>query len=470
MILGRILVLLALVLIPWRAWAQDPSDHAADVVITRTAEGWLAVYKLRHDARTWVFQRSSIDRVTQKPWRPESWTVVTPGVSMQRVGSHDVLIAKNGGILPRNLSFRVKPYPRDLIAEYDPTLTFTNGAQALFTGHFDIAPVRDGVDLSPVSYLDDGHLLTAGTGMTLRSPGRTVRIQGRVVHQAEADSAEPTYVLFGSIPAVDRLESVAIVDPQMPRWISRQLASEIPRLFAFYTERLGERSGARPTVMASWAGPTPRLQSMGGSVIGDIVVLRLEGVGVVRESNAIRRSVRQFLAHEGAHFWVGQTIRYESPRDGWLTEGSADLLSIRAIGALDPQYDQKRELNALLGECVALLPEGPMTTAPERNKVRTNYACGAMLGLIAEAAAKKSGGDFFSFWRTLIDANRADKVVTMNEWLIHLSTLSGDRSLARDIRRLLLEEVDEPAALLASLFDRAGVAYGRDATGRMTLA
>ena len=460
------LLLLVMLCAPAAAAKTGP---AATVDVSRKADGWTADYRLKHDARTWVFQRSSLDRITNGPWRPEAWDILTPGVSLKRVGAHDVLVADTGRTVPRRVRMRVRPYARDLLADYAPALTFTNGAHALFTGHFDIAPVNDGVDLRSVAYLESNHLLGSGANMTFRSPGRSVRVHGAVAKAAVIGSEEPTYVLFGAVPTLDGADAVTLLDPQLPRWLAGRIGAEIPSLFSFYADKLGPRSGAKPTIMASWAGATPNLRSMGGSVIGDIVVVRLEGSGVAEESDAIRRSVRQFLAHEGAHFWVGQTVRYESPRDGWLTEGAADLLAIRAIGTIDPQYDQMRELNALLGECIDLLPEGPMTTAPERNKVRTNYACGTIMGLVAEASAKKSGGDFFTFWRTLIAANRVDQTVTMNEWLSHLSAVSGDRALARDVRKLLLEKTDEPAAALASLFDRAGIAHARDAAGKLVL-
>ncbi|WP_242397056.1 hypothetical protein [Brevundimonas abyssalis] len=59
----------------------------------------------------------------------------------------------------------------------------------------------------------------------------------------------------------------------------------------------------------------------------------------------------------------------------------------------------------------------------------------------------------------MIDANREDGILTADEWLAELTRVSGDASLAGDIRRLLTDGAADPAAEIASLFQRAGVAH-----------
>jgi hypothetical protein len=101
-------------------------------------------------------------------------------------------------------------------------------------------------------------------------------------------------------------------------------------------------------------------------------------------------------------------------------------------------------------------------TARDRNESRAYYACGAVFGLIAESASGKS---FFVFVKNIIDANRADGIVTRAEWLAALDTASRKPDLSRDIARLLDRGVPDPKAFVAALFIRAGVVHSIDAQG-----
>jgi hypothetical protein len=101
-------------------------------------------------------------------------------------------------------------------------------------------------------------------------------------------------------------------------------------------------------------------------------------------------------------------------------------------------------------------------TARERGENRAYYACGAVFGLIAESA---SGRSFFNFVKRIVDANRADGIVSRAEWLATLDAVSRKPDLSRDIARLLDRGVSDPKAFIASLFTRAGVSHSLDAQG-----
>jgi hypothetical protein len=60
-------------------------------------------------------------------------------------------------------------------------------------------------------------------------------------------------------------------------------------------------------------------------------------------------------------------------------------------------------------------------------------------------------------------------VLTRGEWLAALDRVSHDRSLSADIARLLDRGDPDPAALIASLFARAGVRYAPADDGRPRL-
>ena len=143
-------------------------------------------------------------------------------------------------------------------------------------------------------------------------------------------------------------------------------------------------------------------------------------------------------------------------------EGGADLMAIRALKTIDPAYDARAELQKEVDDCIRLADE-PVVQAAERGEHRAIYACGAVFGMVAEGAQRRAtGGDWFDFLRPLIDANRADGVLTRDEWLEALDVVSGDASLRRDIELLLDRGSDEPDAVIAGLFDRSGVAHRRD--------
>ena len=431
---------------------------AATVRVLRDGDVWTADYVLDRDAPAWLFTDSALARADNQPWRPRSFTVVTPGVRIERRGWHDVLAGEDGAPVPRRVRIRFEPFPGDLLAAYDPALTFTDGSVALYSDQFDIRPLTDAaaaealpMDLNGVDL--DGPPVRA----LFRDRAGPVLMNGERRREAERPEA-PTYVLFGDV-AVDETEHLAAVfDPELPDWIEAELSAFTPQVMSLYADRLGEGQSARPTLLVSWEGPTPSLRSMGGSVLPGLVIMTFEGVGVLEPTPDVRAGARAFIAHEGAHFWLGQVVHYERARDAWITEGGADVLAVRALARIDPAYDARARLQRAVAECVGFAAR-PIHTAAERSEHQAYYACGAVFHMLAEPGAARTGGDVFTVVRGLIDANREDGVLTADEWLAELTRLSGDRSLEGDIRRLLTDGAADPAAEIASLFQRAGVAH-----------
>jgi hypothetical protein len=224
-------------------------------------------------------------------------------------------------------------------------------------------------------------------------------------------------------------------------------------------------------LMATWGGPTAGVTSMGGSVLPGLVLMAFEGERIVASSDAGLSYVQWFVAHEAAHFWLGQAVEYDSADHAWMMEGGADLVAVRALAELDSGYDPRPRLTGAVATCVTRARGKPVNKANRRSEHDAYYACGAVWGLVAEAAVKKrrQGRGFADFWRGLIQANAADRVVSQEEWLAELTRASGDPSLAADIRRMAEVGVADPDAMIRSLFDRAGVAYVSASGGTISL-
>lgn len=422
------------------------------VEIARSGNEWTATFNFPTAARSWAFLRSNLTRRGQDSWRLRSWTVLTEGVRLERQGRFDVLTAGKREI-PRRVSIRFQPFAEDLMADYDPALVFSDGVVALFTGHF-AAGRWDSLTAQPlgqapevrISLRDDaGPLLYKG----VKSPSVTTK---------DLDA----YVVFGAPRLLEDDNLAGIIDPQTPEWLRQEMVSFLPRSFALFRQRLGAPGGTgKPTIMVSWAGSTAGLRSQGGSVLPNLIAVRLEGERLLTPSDKGLQELRWFVGHESAHFWLGQAVTYGSPDEAWITEGGADLLSYRLIEAVDPAYRADLELKKDWGDCLFYAQGKPVSTAGSRNEHRAYYACGALFALIAEGAAKKNGQDFFDFIRKLIDANRTsnggDGRVTSNEWLAALTAASGDATIARDMRAMLVDGVADPRASLTSLFQRVGL-------------
>jgi hypothetical protein len=325
----------------------------------------------------------------------------------------------------------------------------------LFTGHFSVFPRNSVAEVERLPIDLNGLGIEATTEMAFLDRGRPVLYQGRRI--ALATGVKPdSFVLFGPAKPFANEAIRAIIDPGLSSWIRNSLANAAPQILASYARRLGPAPGGRPTFIVSWAGPTPGLTSMGGSVLPSLVVMRFEGAGVLSESPALRNQARWFIAHEAAHFWLGQAVSYEFSRDAWITEGGADLLAVRTVAALDPSYDARKALQSSVDECIKLTKDKGVASAEQRNEHRAYHACGAVFGLVAESATKRS---VFDFTRGLIDANRGDGILSRSEWLAELDRLSSQPELSADIGRLIDVGASDPKVAIASLFTRAGVRH-----------
>lgn len=447
--------------------ADSAAQSSPAVTVTRDGDAWTADYELDRDAPVWAFFRSALIMEARRPWRLDQWRVVTPGVMLERAGNYDILRTTDGGPVPRRVRIAFTPKSENLEADYG-VLAFTDGSVAMPSGQFDVFPLESMAEAAAAPVDLNGYPLRAGPAMvTWRDRAGPVLFRGE--RRAEVSAAEAdTYVLFGRADMVESERLVTVTDPQMPSWIGDAIQDFAPRVADYYVARLGPGQTDRPTVMLSWAGPTPALRSMGGSVMPGLIVMRFEGVGVVEPSAGVLSASRWFIGHESAHFWLGQVVRYERARDAWITEGGADLMAIRASKAIDPAWDAQAELQREVDDCIRLADE-PVTEAAGRGEHRAHYACGAVFAMAAEAVQRRTtGGDWFDFLKPLIDASRADGVLTRDEWLDALDAVSGDASLRRDMETLLDRGSPEAAVVVAGLLERSGVAVRRE-DGRVVL-
>ena len=446
-----------------RASAPEPAGPTpvrAEVV--RSGDSWTVTYRLPRRAPVWGFMRSANVEFTQESWRTRSWTVLTPGVRLERVGRYEALMATRGNV-PQVVRIRFRPFTGSLAFDYVPALAFTDGTTALFDDHFALFSIasREVAAALPPN-LNGQPIEDVGTEVSFRDR------RGPVLHAGQRHARltlrnSSSYVLFGARAPVETEAMAAIIEPQLPAWLAASLREMIPAILSRYAEQLGPAPGGKPTLLASWAGPTPAgAASMNGGVVAGTILMRFNGGGVVAENRQVRDMARWFIAHESAHFWLGQAVRYEGPADAWITEGGADLLAIRTVQAIDPEYDWRREMNRAIRECVALSKDRGVASALERNEQRAYYACGSVFAFLLEARA---GRPFAAFVRQVVDANREDGVLTKAEWLAAARNWSGDSDLVQWIQTMVEQGSPDPAAAIAAMLERLHIPHDRAPNG-----
>jgi hypothetical protein len=441
-----------------------PGVPQVRVDVTRRGDAWSAELTFDRRFSAWVFSRSGVTAEGGRPWRQGSWTLETRGVRLQRSGGHDVLTMDRGE-LPLRVKLSFRPVADGLRADYAPALAFTDGSVALFIGQFDGFPMDSMTAVRALpNDLNNLRLPAVDLRYVFRDAAGPVLLEGRRVAVAETAHASG-YVLFGGTRIVETPDMVAIFDPQLPSWISESLALSVPVLFTRYAQELGRLRDLKPTLMANWAGPTPGYVLRRGSVLRGLITLTYEGAGMLAESDAQRHQGLWFIAHEAAHFWLGQTVAYQYARDAWITEGGAELLAFRAVADADPGYDPRPELNRAIADCIELTRRRGVEGARDRGEQRAYYACGTVFGLVAEAG---SGRSFFRFVRRLIDDN-ADGVVSRADWLAALDVATRKPALSRDIATLLDEGARDSGEFITDLLVRAGVAIETGVAGIPTL-
>ena len=445
--------------------AAPPERPAVSIVLKHDREGWTADYTFRKFAPVWFFQRSK-DSIDKVQWRLASFKVVTPGVALSRLGNFDALYRSDGRAL-RHVRIRVTPFSRPLRSDYAPALTFSDGGLAFYTHHFVVSPlasvaVAKALPASP----DWDAIADAPATLTVRDKGHRLLVRGRVVEDAATIplSGPDTYVYVGSGPLVATDHFAEIVDPGLPVWVRGQLDAFLPRLMEYYTERLGVPSGSKPTALIAWEGAERPGMSIGGSVMDRLVVMAVSGRKMLEADPKTLATLRAFFGHETSHFWIGQTLQYSKPEEGWITEGSADVLGIRATQHLVQDYDPHPKLQQEMDDCLKLNGAGkPLSSAESRGDYKAQYACGALLVLAAEAALKRenASADALTFVRKLLDANQADGVVTEADWLATFSQATGPTVSSR-VGQFIDHGVPDPRAFWAGLFEATGVRFVPD--------
>jgi len=427
------------------AASKPKLDDPASASITHKNDTWQVDYTLRGDTRGWVFPVSAPKQADHRPWRSTAWRVVTLGVRIERHGAYDVLVADHNGLVPRNVRITFTPTDTTLEREYDPAISFSNGATALYSDQFDLVPIDDPATVDS----KEGGLSVQDLGgrplpLRFHDDAGPVFVQGKRQSDPILTGAA-TYVVFGA-GEVETLGGVAMLaDPALPAWLKTDVSQFAPRVASTYSSRLGARSDPRlPLLIMGWRGATRGKVINDGGVRPGEIVFNFEGEGLLDRNERAARRARWFVAHELAHFWLGsEGVAYSAPSDAWITEGGAEMMAFTLLADADHKY-VIGELQRAVDDCVKLGTK-PIAQAADRHESRAFYACGTVFALAASGVARRHGGStFYDFIKPLLTRHQTDRRLGSTEWLDYFESLNNDKHAGDIIRAMIHRGSSQP--------------------------
>jgi hypothetical protein len=443
-LIGIIALIAAITLTTNDVAANAVGNKPVEALIERDGARWSVEYRLNANQKIWAFPRSKPDRLLAKSWRGRSWIVTTKGVRLSQMDGFDVLVADNG-FVPKQVKILFVPWADDLQADYDPALQFSTGDIALFDGHFNITP-----------YVPEKGLVDANAAQVNRfvDKGRSIWGKGKS-HSSATFSGDPNYVLFGDLKPMESERLQTIIDPGMPDWLRTNMNAFVPRLVDDFARQFGvEGLDQKPSIWAVWGGGSLQGISTGGSVLPGFISMVLKGDGLVAENKDAKERLYWFLAHEVAHFWLGQRANYAGDGHQWISEGGANAAAMLYLKTNLPDYDFATEYANQVEDCRKSAKKGAIRTGYQRHDYQGYYACGAIFNLVADKFARENGSDFFGFNGALIKhADASDRKISGEEWLESFAKIANDARLAEAMVRLLegtSSEVDKDIDFLLS--------------------
>jgi hypothetical protein len=356
------------------ARAGTPATPVAIELVPQGAQ-WEVRYELPAPAHALRFVR-----VDAKGHRAALWTPVDPALAIV-VEDGEEVVRRTDGAPFDHAAFRMLPRYVELEKDYAPFAPFGDGGLLIHTGRFHACADRcAGGERFQVS---------------LQPPaGAHAIVAGQVVPAARfEDGDDGTNVYVGRAVPVETPDVVAVIDQAFPEETRARLQSLLPRLMAFYGSRFGALS-SRPMLFASRdeSHPGGGYGFQGGTLPGQ-VFMHLYGRNPAFSTPAFADRLDWFFAHEAAHMYQHYPSLADTG-DSWIHEGGADAMAaiaLQALGVADAAAVDAKLQGAVDG-CASGISAHPLKRAHVEGSFDSFYACGFVMQMAVDAAARRASG------------------------------------------------------------------------------
>ena len=165
--------------------------------------------------------------------------------------------------------------------------------------------------------------------------------------------------------------------------------------------------------------------------------MNIKGSKVENVNDKILGNIQWFIAHEAAHFWLGQSLNYKKQGDTWFTEGGANFAAVSVVSAAGSNFNVDKERLKYVDACRKDAMKGSIVSAQERQDFDIYYNCGALFHMTANKLAQNKNMDWFAFIKKLIAAqSKTDSALSTKEWLAELRNIGASKTIISDMQNI----------------------------------
>ena len=346
-----------------------------NTVITRNdTNEWTVTYTAKFPVKKIVFNRNPNDSRTTR-WNPFSDKFV---VSYQ---NNQEFIQRTDGQDFTSVSLMLTPTYTPLPKEYAPFSPFSDGGMLFHSARL-FACIES--------------CLGTNTWNMSVSAGKhdNIIVNGELfigkAQWTDSNSGQKIYV-GESQPKSDAL-FVSIIDERLPASLQTVIATKLPALMRFFTEKLGPLD-YKPSLFASYSESINGEYGRQGGTLDSQIFMHWYGKPSIENINS--DSTYWFFAHEVAHIFQRRAANIESTVDAWIHEGAAELFA----GLASEQEYFLDALSKAKAACKTTLEGGENYQSIAAKNPKVHYSCGLVIMNAINSDLKVKGEiTIFDLW------------------------------------------------------------------------
>ncbi len=389
---------------------------------------WTVEYSASKPIERVAFKRNPDDSRTTR-WRPldEDFRVFFI--------EGEEFIARKDGLPFTEVKLYLTPNYKHLAKDYAPFSPFSDGGTLFHTGRFFACENQCDDEFNQWNFKlaipSNEHIIIKGQKV------------GAETTWIDSDSGMNIYV--GKQSPLEANGFVAVIDKGLPNSIKFALETDIPRITAYFSSKMGELpNGPKPMLFASYS------KTKGTSVQGGVLPNQIfihwdkDDLDIFAEDEVFINDLLWTFAHEVGHYYQRFNSTNISSSESWVHEGHAELLAYDALTSLYPAAEEylKTKVTNFEHSCSKDLESTSLKNAAVNGKFQAYYTCGFLIHHRVAGDNQNNSGisaNPYVTWKLFSSKNEAGSRSAQEAFLDSIAELTSEE-LATAIRRFIISE------------------------------